>query len=109
MCGEEFFYNADVCTNAVGLITNCTGYSHATAAVPGSAGMFGRELFYNYSGKEEKPDHDFYLAGRGDLCLVCEENPVYALPLSRPTQCSLCEDDGMCISLVRRMPLLHVP
>ena len=49
------------------------------------------------SGEDEKSDHDSYLAGRGDLCLICEENPVYALPLSRPTQCSLCEDDGMYV------------
>ena len=48
-----------------------------------------------YSGKDEESDYDSYLAGRGGLCLVCEENPVYALPLSRPTQCSLCEDYGM--------------
>ena len=50
---------------------------------------------FRYSGEDETSDHDSYLAGRGDLCLGCEENPVYALLLSRPTQCALCEDDGM--------------
>ena len=44
-----------------------------------------------YPGEDEGSDHDSYLAGRGGLCLVCDENPVYAFPLSCPTQCSLCE------------------
>ena len=43
-----------------------------------------------YPGEDEESDHDSTLAGRGGLCLVCEENPVYALPLSCPTQCPLC-------------------
>ena len=62
-----------------------------------------------YPGEDEESDHDSYLAGRGGLCLVCEENRVYALPLSRPTQCSLCENYGIVHALVRRMPPLHVP
>ena len=48
-----------------------------------------------YPGEDEESDHDSYLAGRSGLCLVCEENLVYALTLSCPTQCSLCEDCGM--------------
>ena len=45
-----------------------------------------------YSREDEESDHDSHLAGRGGVCLVCE---VYSLPLSRPTQCSLCEEYGM--------------
>ena len=45
---------------------------------------------FMYSGEDEGSDHDSYLAGRRGLCLICEENRLYAVPLSRPTQCSLC-------------------
>ena len=44
---RELFYNVDVNANVVGLITDCTGDSDATAGVPGIAGMFGEELFCN--------------------------------------------------------------
>ena len=47
MCREELFYNADVNTNVVGLITDCTGDFDAIAGVHGSAAMCGEELFYN--------------------------------------------------------------
>ena len=33
-----------------------------------------------YPGEDEDSDHDSCLAGRGGLCLVCEENPENALP-----------------------------
>ena len=39
MDGEEPFYNVDVNANGVGLITDCTGDSDATAGMSGSADM----------------------------------------------------------------------
>ena len=47
MCREELFYNADVNTNVVGLITDCTGDFDAISGVHGSAAMCREELFYN--------------------------------------------------------------
>ena len=41
MCGEELFYKADVNTNVVGLITDCTVDFGTTARVPDSAAMGG--------------------------------------------------------------------
>ena len=35
MCREELFYNADVNTNVVGLITDCTGDFDAISGVHG--------------------------------------------------------------------------
>ena len=42
----------------------------------------------------EESDHDSISLGRG-LCFICEDSFLCALPLSGPTQCSLCEDDSM--------------
>ena len=50
MCREELFYNADVNTNVVGLITDCTGDFDAIARVPDSAAMGGEWNLVSSSG-----------------------------------------------------------
>ena len=47
MCREELFHNADVNTNVVGFITDCTGDFDAISGVHGSAATCREELFHN--------------------------------------------------------------